>query len=451
VLRGPTGQMVLGSTTITVGRASDNQVVVDDPKVSSRQAEIRPTAQGYTITDLGSSNGTFVDGQRLDVNAPRLLMPGSTIRFGDTTFTYEVPSTPVNQAQWSSAENQPNPGPFPPPSTTYGAQPEYVPPPPSGYSPYQPVQPQSYAPPPPPAAYPPYDPMLQQSYNPYTPPPPTYDAMTPIPTQQMRSRGPRGGRTILLIALAVLVILAGVGLFFVIRNNQVAAYNANATATARVSIQTATARANLTATAVAQANATATFVANPYPPNSGTLALFDPLKDNSKGHRWDETTYSGGGRCQFTGGTYHAAEGTKNTFNPCFANNTTFGNFAYQAEVTILKGDCGGLVFRADSTNFKWYIFEVCQDGRYDIFLFSGNAGKYLVNQTTNASIKTGLKQTNVIAVVAKGGTIQVYVNNTSVDTVVDNSFSQGKFGVLADEYNNATEVAFANMKVWTL
>jgi hypothetical protein len=197
-------------------------------------------------------------------------------------------------------------------------------------------------------------------------------------------------------------------------------------------------------------NATATFVANPYIPNSGSLALFDPLIDNSKGHRWDEGA-TGSGHCQFAGGTYRAVSSSKNSFYVCFANTTNFADFTYQADLTIVKGDCGGLVFRADSASFRLYSFEVCQDGTYDVALYtSTSSGKYLISRTTNAAIKTGLNQVNVIAVVANSGTIQLYVNNTSVDHLTDSTLTGGEIGVSADDFTNVTEVSCANVKVWT-
>ncbi len=304
---------------------------------------------------------------------------------------------------------------------------------------------ESVAPPPPQPQYIPLQPTIPVSQQ-------STPSIQPLLPQHPRQHLSRG-KIFLLVGVVLTLIIASVVIFGAqAYTNHIANVNATATAqTDRNATATAVAKNILNATAVAKAAATATFVADPYPPNSGTLVLFDPLRDNSKGHRWDEGTYSGGARCQFTGGTYHVAEGSKITFQPCFANTTNLGNFVYQAEMTILRGDCGGLVLRADSANNKWYLFEVCQDGTYDIVLYSGNSGKYLVNHTTNAAIKTGLNQTNVIAVVANGGMIQVYVNNTSVDNLVDNSLSQGKIGVFADEYNNSTEVACANVKVWTL
>jgi hypothetical protein len=83
------GRTILGSSIITIGRARDNGLMVSDPTVSSHHAEIRLDGQGYSIVDLGSINGTFVNGQRLTKNTPRPLHAGDTIRIGDFTFTYE--------------------------------------------------------------------------------------------------------------------------------------------------------------------------------------------------------------------------------------------------------------------------------------------------------------------------------------------------------------------------
>jgi hypothetical protein len=91
-LKGPYGQTNLEPTPYpyTIGRAPENLLVVNDPKVSSHHAQIRPEGQGYDIVDLGSSNGTFVNEQRLVPNVPRLLYTGDQVRIGDTVFVYEA-------------------------------------------------------------------------------------------------------------------------------------------------------------------------------------------------------------------------------------------------------------------------------------------------------------------------------------------------------------------------
>src|SRR4051794_38680358 len=93
-LNGPSGRTILGPADVTFGRLSSNQVMVNDPKASSRHATLRQEGQSYSITDLGSTNGTFVNEQKLSPNAPYILNPGDRIRIGDTTFTYEVTGAP---------------------------------------------------------------------------------------------------------------------------------------------------------------------------------------------------------------------------------------------------------------------------------------------------------------------------------------------------------------------
>ena len=63
----------------------------------------------------------------------------------------------------------------------------------------------------------------------------------------------------------------------------------------------------------------------------------------------------------------------------------------------------------------------------------------------------TGLNQSNVIAVVANGGTLDVYVNNQKVDRINDNTYSEGQIGVFAGSTNNSAEVTFNDARVWVL
>ena len=69
-LQGPQGRMPLGLEPITIGRASTNQVVLRYPSVSSRHAIIELKDQAYWITDTESTNGTFLNQQRLVPQVP---------------------------------------------------------------------------------------------------------------------------------------------------------------------------------------------------------------------------------------------------------------------------------------------------------------------------------------------------------------------------------------------
>ena len=94
VLHGPLGSIILETTLFTFGSSPDNSLVIDNIKVSAHHAEIRLEEHGFSITDLGSIHGTYVNGERLDFNSPRLLNPGNSITIGDIVFTYDIEETP---------------------------------------------------------------------------------------------------------------------------------------------------------------------------------------------------------------------------------------------------------------------------------------------------------------------------------------------------------------------
>src|SRR5437899_12948560 len=88
VMHGSLGSTILETTLFTFGSSPDNSLVIDNIKVSAHHAEIRLEEHGFSITDLGSIHGTYVNGDRLDFNTPRLLNPGNSITIGDIVFTY---------------------------------------------------------------------------------------------------------------------------------------------------------------------------------------------------------------------------------------------------------------------------------------------------------------------------------------------------------------------------
>lgn len=90
VLHGPQGSTNLDTSHFTFGSSPDNSVVIDNIKVAAHHAEIRSEDNGSSITDLGSIHGTYVNGERLDFNSPRLLSSGDSITIGDSTFTYDL-------------------------------------------------------------------------------------------------------------------------------------------------------------------------------------------------------------------------------------------------------------------------------------------------------------------------------------------------------------------------
>ena len=76
---------------LTVGRREGNDIVVPDPYCSGSHAELKVEGGEFTITDLGSTNGTLVNGVRLEPNSPRVLQPGDELTIGHTVFKIEAP------------------------------------------------------------------------------------------------------------------------------------------------------------------------------------------------------------------------------------------------------------------------------------------------------------------------------------------------------------------------
>ena len=73
-----------------IGRSRDCDIVLDDSNVSRRHAEIRPRGDGWTITDLGSTNGVRVNGRDVRANEPQRPAPGDRIELGTVDARFEV-------------------------------------------------------------------------------------------------------------------------------------------------------------------------------------------------------------------------------------------------------------------------------------------------------------------------------------------------------------------------
>ncbi len=84
----PDGERVaLGDDTTVIGRHAECQIALDDRKVSRRHAEIRPDGDEFRLVDLGSTNGTEVNGSAV---TEHVLADGDTIKVGDTALRFEA-------------------------------------------------------------------------------------------------------------------------------------------------------------------------------------------------------------------------------------------------------------------------------------------------------------------------------------------------------------------------
>jgi pSer/pThr/pTyr-binding forkhead associated (FHA) protein len=80
------GRIELNSRIVVIGRSSECDISLSDPNVSRRHAEIRRIGDGFSLVDLDSTNGTEVNGQRVEETT---LMSGDVISVGTTPITFE--------------------------------------------------------------------------------------------------------------------------------------------------------------------------------------------------------------------------------------------------------------------------------------------------------------------------------------------------------------------------
>ncbi len=163
----------LEKNEIFLGRDLTNDIVVNDAEISRRHARLVRQDSGYVIEDLGSTNGTHVNGQR--ISTPYALRGGETITLGEhVSLAYEAksydPDATIAASQATEAAN------FPPP--------------------IQPAVPPPSPPPPPSSAAP-------------MPPPPSYSGQVPSGPISVEPAAPprKRGVNIWLIVIAVVLLL----------------------------------------------------------------------------------------------------------------------------------------------------------------------------------------------------------------------------------------------------
>jgi hypothetical protein len=287
---------------------------------------------------------------------------------------------------------------------------------------------------------------------------------------QQQGKGFSRGMMILLVAVALLMISSGISLICYTIVAHPAQLRVQATATVESVLNadahstaiangyaTATARvqANATATmqvqATAQAQATANTFQNIYTKaTSGIPVLHSSLAFQDR-YNWDIYSTTDEGSCTFTGGALHASAFAKGFYVPCFAHATNFSNFAYQVQMTIHEGDEGGIVFRADDANSRYYFLRVGGDGFYSLYISKDDKHNLAIAYATSTAIHTAPNQPNLLTVIAQGDSFSLYINKQYVGSAHDGSYSSGEIGVYAADNNNRTDVSFSNAQVWSL
>lgn len=171
------------------------------------------------------------------------------------------------------------------------------------------------------------------------------------------------------------------------------------------------------------------------------------------------------GFCFFAGGSYHASAPVPDPASPDSLASLCphlapliLGIFTYQVQMTILRGDGGGLFFGAPNDVSQLYLFVVDQTGSYTLEAEAptGNqasqgpstALKVLLHRPSSA-IKTGLNQPNLLTVIVQSNRISLYINQQYVAQVSVSSPTSGYMGVMAWGTPHPTDAAFNNAQVW--
>jgi pSer/pThr/pTyr-binding forkhead associated (FHA) protein len=119
----------LEAQEITIGRDTTNLVSINDVEVSRRHARMELRGSSYVIQDLGSTNGTFVNGQR--VGAMQALNSGDSVSFGEgIVLSYEAafdPNATMMSAKPVVPMQRPAPMPAPAPAPVYAPPPAPAP------------------------------------------------------------------------------------------------------------------------------------------------------------------------------------------------------------------------------------------------------------------------------------------------------------------------------------
>jgi hypothetical protein len=119
VTQGPlSGQRLELEGELVIGREGVG-VTIEDPELSRRHAAVRPIEDGFEVEDLGSLNGTFVNGRRIE--GPTRLAAGDSIKVGQNVLELEAAGLEAASAPATVAAPAFTPGPPPVPSAAAAA------------------------------------------------------------------------------------------------------------------------------------------------------------------------------------------------------------------------------------------------------------------------------------------------------------------------------------------
>jgi len=343
---------------------------------------------------------------------------------------------PSNYPTYGYSNNIPYapPGEIPPGQPPSGPQPSATPPPypyPPSYS-----NPQLYT------QAPPFSDNPYQQF-------PSYIAQPPPPTQAPPPQ--RRGLTALLIASIVIVVLlfSTVGGYIYYTQVLHPSQQSDTNPPAGTATQPTTLPGGLTPTTSQNSVSTSTATT--------PQDLYTQATSGTPINLQDGNWVAAKGNCAFTGTTLHATftSTAASTAGICANSSLSLDNFAYQARVNIVQGSLAALVFRFNALSSGAYAFAVTPQGVYVLESVAGSSqtNAKILAGANSSTITPGLNQSNLLTVIARGTTINIYINKQFITTITDSTSSSGQIGVLAGASgpNLPVDVAFSEMQAWKL
>jgi len=248
-----------------------------------------------------------------------------------------------------------------------------------------------------------------------------------------------------IVTLLVFALLTGSGLAYYYFTGQPGDNGANTTPTSPLTTPNA-------ATVQAEQAAVTTAPGTLYSESTaGTPIIQDQLSSNDAS-AWE--TYNGAnGKCAFNGGAYRI-NSLQAGLTACFYRARAFVDFTLQVQMTITKGDAGGMVFRfpaaagANSSSLNAYMFIVNVLGESSLVRIHDGEYTSLATKTSSALGK-GVNLTIVMTVIARGSVFFLYVNRQFITTVKDTTYQVGLIGLVSLSFEDPTEVTFHNAQIW--
>ena len=170
---------------------------------------------------------------------------------------------------------------------------------------------------------------------------------------------------------------------------------------------------------------------------------------NTMAANWDQDN-----KCAFASDGYHVKEGTN--WHICKESAYSYQNAAVTANLRILSGQTGGLLFRVNTDVLgedSGYLFETNSAGKFRIALFSQRFTATitpLLDWTYSAALRQGSTASNTLQVIGQGSTLSFYANGVFLVQLTDSTYSSGMIAFYATTDGKVpADVVYSNLKVY--